>query len=74
MLQLVTIRRRIGLPLVWHIVRTLRRILAYIAALLPLMPAVLPANKQLANWASEIGIEMVVALTLGRLKVLCGGR
>ena len=73
-LRLVTVRGCIGFPIVWRVVRTLRRVLAYAAALLLLIPAVLPAYKQLANWASEIGVEMVAALALGRLKVLRGGR
>ena len=73
-LQLVTMRGCIGFPIVWRVVRTLRRILAYAAALLLLIPAMLPANKQFANWASEVGVEMIAALALGQLKVLRGGR
>ena len=66
-LQLVTMRGRIGFPFVRCVVQMLRRVLAYVAALLPLMPAVFPANRQLANWASEIGVGLVAALALGRL-------
>ena len=67
------VRGCIGFP-ICRVVRTLRRVLAHAAALLLLIPAMLPAYKQLANWASEVGFETITALALGRLKVLRGGR
>ena len=66
-LQLVAMRGRIGFPFVRCVVQVLRRVLAYVAALLPLMPAVFPANRQLAHCASEIGVELLASLALGKL-------